>query len=275
MSEAIDKIVELTNAGKLSDAVTMIHQLVDRNEDLKGANIALAHILLLAGDWQYINRLLPENTNTLMTSGFISSIGMGRPVNALGQPVPWFTYPAIDFLDGIVEKEWSVFEWGSGNSTLWWADRVASVVAVEDDADWYEEVIKQVPSKVQLLKKTEADYYSAITDFPANSFDVIVVDGSSRNDCARFALSRLKENGILIFDNSDNIKFSESSTMLKDLGFYRIDFWGLIPSYLYKNCTSLYFRDTEFLKNYGTPCEHSSSVGLSCSQAMEQNKLSR
>ena len=275
MSDAIDNIFALANAGKLSDAVTLIHQLVDRGESPEGANIALAHILLLAGDWQYINQLIPANTNTLVASGFIRSIGMGRPINALNQPVPWFTYPAIDFLDRIVKPEWSVFEWGSGNSTLWWSGRVASVVAVEDDAVWYEEVVKQMPANVQLLKKTEADYYSAIADYPANSFDAIVVDGSSRNDCARFGVSRLKEDGVLIFDNSDNVKFAESSAILKDLGFYRIDFWGLIPSYFYKNCTSLYFRDPGFLKHYQSPHLHQSSVGPSCSQAMEQNKAQR
>lgn len=272
MNDSMNQIFELARAGKLKEAAAQICQKVDRNEDLENMNIALAHILLLAGDWAYMNRLLPKDTNFFMTSGFLNSIGMGRPINNLDQPVPWFTYPAIDFLDGIVQREWSVFEWGSGNSTLWWASRVESVTAVEDDATWFEEVTKQMPENAKVLKREGPEYYSAISEFEGSTFDAIIVDGSSRNDCARFAVSHLKENGILIFDNSDDGRYEESSDFLKDMGFLRIDFWGLIPSYLYKNCTSIYFKDPQILGNYKHPSKHQSSVGMSCFQAMGKNK---
>ena len=275
MNDSINQIFELARTGNLKEAASLINQKIEQKENLENMNIALAHILLLAGDWSYMNRLLPKDTNFFMTSGYLNSIGMGRPINGHDQPVPWFTYPAIDFLDGIVKPEWNVFEWGSGNSTLWWASRVESVTAVEDNAAWFEEVTQQMPGNATVLKREGEDYYSAISEFGGKLFDAVIVDGSSRNDCARFAVSHLKESGILIFDNSDDGRYEESSDFLNEMGFLRIDFWGLIPSYLYKNCTSIYLKDPKILGDNTHPSNHQSSVGISCFQAMANNKTSK
>lgn len=59
-----------------------------------------------------------------------SAIG-GRAVDADGEPYPWLTYPAVQFLEGRIRAEFRVFEYGSGSSTLWWSRRVASVVSCD------------------------------------------------------------------------------------------------------------------------------------------------
>ncbi|MCZ6675441.1 MAG: hypothetical protein O7C75_21140 [Verrucomicrobia bacterium] len=91
-------------------------------------------------------------------------------------------------------------------------------------------------------------------------------------DGLQVASKQLKDRGIIVFDNSDVKSHQAAQEHLKKEGFYRIDFWGLIPSYLYKNCTSIYFKDPCILKPGTLPHEHNSSVGLSCSQALEQGK---
>ena len=261
----IEEIFKLVKIGKLKEAAEIIKRLIDQGQNVKGMNVNLAHLLFLAADWAYIDKLLP-NKNTFSKSGHLMSIACARPVNAEGYPVPWFTYPAIDFLDGIVSKEWMVFEWGSGNSTLWWASRVHSVVAVEDNNNWYVEISKKLPKNAQILNKEGCDYYKVISDFPKNKFDVIVLDGSQRNECLKMAIPHLNEDGILIFDNSDSKEYIESSNYLSSLDFYRIDFWGLIPSFLYKTCTTIYFKNPKILSSQQVQYNHTSSVGISLSQ---------
>ena len=263
----IEEIFKQAQTGKLKEAAELIRKLVDQGEDLKGTHVNLAHILFLAADWSYIDRLLPRNTNTFSKSGHLKSIASRRPINDEADPVPWFTYPAIDFLDGIVSKEWVVFEWGSGNSTLWWSSRVHTIVAVEDNSNWYDEVSKKLPNNAKMLNKEGDDYCKTIAHFPENAFNVIVVDGSQRNRCLKIAIPYLKEDGILIFDNSDGKDYIESSNYLNSLDFYRIDFWGLIPSYLYKNCTTIYFKNPKILSSRKAQYNHRSSVGTSCFQA--------
>jgi len=120
--------------------------------------------------------------------------------------------------------------------------------------------------------KSDNEYVAFIDQFPDKSFDVTVVDGSSRNECTYHAIKKLKPGGILIFDNSDGTEYREANEFLIKNDFMRIDFWGLIPSYPYKNCTSIYSTSTDFLKPKNVPCDHQSSIGISCFQAMNENK---
>jgi hypothetical protein len=264
------EIYRLVENGELKKAADLIRSCMDSGEDLGGMNVFSAHVIFQAADWDGVTRNLPPETNFFATSGLINSLRRGRPLNAQDEPIPWFTYPAIDFLDSVVRPDWTVFEWGSGNSTLWWAARTAHVVSVEDDAAWYAEVVKQVRPNSRSLFKQGRDYFEALRAYPDAAFDVIVIDGSSRNDCALVAPDKLKPGGLIVFDNADSQEFDAGQQFLIDQGYYRIDFWGPIPSYLYKNCTSVFFKDPALLRRTAVPSVHRSSVGISCFQAMNR-----
>jgi hypothetical protein len=163
-----------------------------------------------------------------------------------------------------------VFEYGSGWSTAWWAQRVESVLAVEHDAKWLGMVEPQLPVNARVSLRTDADRYIGELQACGGDFDIIVVDGEHRNQCARAAAARVKPSGAILFDNSDRISFSEGVRYLSDNGWLRIDFFGLSPSYLYKGCTSLFFRDTSWLSGAPIPAEQRTSIGPTCSQAIQE-----
>jgi hypothetical protein len=52
---------------------------------------------------------------------------------------PWLAKSAILLLDSYLKPGDIGFEWGSGRSTLWFAQRVAHLYSVEDNRDWYED----------------------------------------------------------------------------------------------------------------------------------------
>src|SRR5665811_522864 len=56
--------------------------------------------------------------------------------SATGAPIPWYTYPAIDFLSQRNFKGKNILEFGGGQSTHWWADRAETVLTVEEDSEW-------------------------------------------------------------------------------------------------------------------------------------------
>jgi hypothetical protein len=264
-----NEIMSLVARKDYKQAAQVIRSGLDADADFEGAHVLAAHAVLQAADWDGVTRLLPKGTNFFASSGMLNSIQKGRPVNAEDEPIPWFTYPAIDFLDSVVQPEWSVFEYGSGNSTMWWAKRVRQIISVEDDAAWYAEVIQQTPANSELqLRVGEAIYADAIKAYPDASFDVIVIDGSHRNACALAASSKVSPNGVIIFDNADGPEFDAGQQHLLDCGFYRLDFWGPIPSYLYKNCTSVFFRNPDLLRRKTVPSQHRSSIGRSCFQML-------
>ena len=93
------------------------------------------------------------HTRYLARRGWLRSVQLREAVDLDG-PIPWLTYPAIDFLAGLSRPTWSVFEYGAGSSTLWWEKRVARLVSVEHDAAWAEQVR-------QSLKGGSADVLTA------------------------------------------------------------------------------------------------------------------
>ncbi len=250
------------------ELLRLIKHGLQTGADFKGLHIDYAHVLLLQADWLGITQLMPGGTNILEASGWLTSLASGRPVNARREPIPWLTYPAIDFLDSVVKSDWLVFEWGAGNSTRWWSKRVHHVYSMESNAEWCDEVKSGLAGNVTLSHRDRGDeYVDFIGSFEDNSFDVIVIDADHRNNCAKAAVPKLKDNGFIVFDNSDSADFDEGVSFLCKSGLYRLDFWGLIPSYLYKNCTSVFFRDPEVLRTNQLPSRHESSVGMSCAQA--------
>ncbi|MCZ6672242.1 MAG: class I SAM-dependent methyltransferase [Verrucomicrobia bacterium] len=268
--KVLAEIDSLLNNGDTLNAVKKLQEATEAGVAIAPHHINFAHKLILSAHWKSITQLLPNGTNFFVSSGWLKSIVKSRPVNSQEKPVPWFTYPAIDFLDGIIQADWNVLEYGSGNSTLWWASRVRNIVAIENNKTWYEEIREQLPENASIhLFEEKEDYISGVSSLD-DKYDVIVIDGSHRNECANAGLPHLENNGIIVFDNADVIAHKAAQERLKKEGFFRIDFWGLIPSYLYKNCTSIYFKDSSILKPRFLPHQHVSSVGLSCSQALEQ-----
>jgi hypothetical protein len=159
-----------------------------------------------------------------------------RVVDKDGRPVPWYTYAAIEYLDSLDWSDRTVFEYGCGQSTHWWAERAKSVTAVEHNADWYRQVTETAPGNVTLLLETD-DYVQAIAS--RGSFDVIIIDGvsRSRNDCAALVSKHLAPGGIVVFDNSD--RYPEACHYLRDQELLQVDFHGPVPMGAQTNTTSL------------------------------------
>lgn len=192
--------------------------------------------------WRLIS--LYQMRRYLEEVGWLQSRLVGLPVDRNGCPLPWFTYPAISFLENRVKSEMRVFEYGSGNSTLWWGDRVSSVVSCEHDSHWYDLMKSKIPSKVEYIYRELAsggEYSRAIVAYE-DAFDIVVIDGRDRVNCARNALRSLVRNGVIVWDNSERPEYRDGHAYLTQNGFDRLDFYGLGPLNTYAWCTSIFYR---------------------------------
>jgi hypothetical protein len=244
-------------------------QLRSAPDPLKPYATALANQLIALGPrWNLAEALLPRRANWLRTSGWVRSVAEQRPVDGDGAPLPWWTYPAIDWIAARVRPEWRVFEWGSGHSTLWWSSRVARVLAVEHDPAWVAKIRPRLPDTAAVNAHEEQQAYVGALAAAGGVWDVIVIDGRWRDLCAREVQGHLADDGLVLLDNSDVETFAEAIQTLEQAGFHRIDFYGLIPSYCYKNCTSAFFRDPAILNRSARPTAHVSQVGPTVKQGM-------
>ena len=153
---------------------------------------------------------------------------------------PWLVFAARDRLDTLITRDAKVFEWGSGISTVWLARRAALVVSVEHDPAWYEAVGEALAERgLKNCKRTLVErgpgaddvaweaYASLIDAFDDGYFDVVVVDGRARVQCAAHAAAKVAEDGALLLDNAERPRYRAIFERLA--AWDRVDFDGPGP----------------------------------------------
>ena len=181
--------------------------------------------------------------------GLLPSLVRQEPVTRDGTPIPWYTYPAIEYLSQFDYSGKIVFEYGAGNSTLFWASRATRVVSVEHEPEWHRYLSARLPHNCQLFFEDDPESYVGAIDRLDEYYDVIVIDGQSRELCATHASRRLKSGGFVILDNSD--WFPASSQLLRAAGLLEVDFFGFAPSNDATSSTSIYFDRACTLRTEG------------------------
>ncbi len=126
---------------------------------------------------------------------------------------PWLTPTAIRFLEGWLKPGHTVFEWGAGRSTLWFARRVQNVVTVEHDPVWFLKIRSEVShlklNNVEILFIADNQdpispmHYVGAFKQVARQCDLVLVDGIHRELCALAALNEVKPGGLLLVDNAN------------------------------------------------------------------------
>lgn len=199
----------------------------------------LLNVLRIAGPLQVMwkHKYLSEK-------GWFRSFAAKESIDQNGEPIPWFTYPMIQFLEPRLNRSMIVFEYGCGNSTRWFSKYVKEVSSVDHDELWVKKIAPVLPANAAVQYEqlsVDGAYAKAITT-TGREFDVVVIDGRDRNNCARYAIQHLTSEGIIIFDNSHLIEYHEAVEYLHANGFKQIDFFGILPIVPHENCTSVFYR---------------------------------
>ncbi len=98
------------------------------------------------GEWQHLDTEC--NTCGLKSASVLTCCGHVKLI------YPWYTSPFLNELNGWKKKspidikmsEWTVFEWGSGNSTLWWKKHCKNIVSIDDNLTWVDFLAKKINS---------------------------------------------------------------------------------------------------------------------------------
>ena len=190
-----------------------------------------------------------RRSSYLRQVGWFDSSSNRMPIDRKGRHIPWFTYGAVQFLEPRIKEWMTVFEYGSGNSTIWWSRRVSQVVSCEHDGDWYKRMIPELAGNVEYVHCDLqcGPAYSKVILRYRGKFDIIVIDGRDRVNCAKNSLPALKPSGIVIWDNSNRKKYQDGYDHLTGNGFKRIDFAGLGPINAKGWCTSIFYRTANWL----------------------------
>ncbi|NIZ41273.1 hypothetical protein PVA45_07610 (plasmid) [Entomospira entomophila] len=184
-------------------------------------------------------------TSQLYTQGTLRSHKEKIAVDRDGNPIPWMTYPFIDYSKTIDLSDKVIFEYGAGNGTLYWAKRCKKIYSVENDANWYQRMISLKPENSTIYLETDQKLYAKSIEKPGCRFDMIIVDGGCcRGDAIIEAVRHLSDGGMIVLDNAN--RFMNIHRFLFSQGFVRFSFEGLTPSALHGNSTSLFLYLPKF-----------------------------
>lgn len=160
------------------------------------------------------------------------------PTSSKNEAWPWYTYPAIEYLSQYDFSSCAVFEYGSGNSSRFWADRALSVTSVESNPTWYETVKSKLAVNQNLLLRPEINEYVNCIHSGDKSYEVVIIDGVYRFNCAMEAIKGIISGGLIILDNTD--WYPNTANFLREQGFMQIDLIGWGPINPYAWCTSVF-----------------------------------
>lgn len=136
--------------------------------------------------------------------------------------LPWWSYKSIKKIKPWLNRNLTVFEWGSGGSTIFLCNRVKSIVSVENDQNWTNKVNSALSSlnaqnakviqKEINLQSAECFLESSYAQEISDKFDLIVIDGedhfnseshwSARENCFDLSQQSINKEGIIIVDDA-------------------------------------------------------------------------
>lgn len=195
----------------------------------------------------YLQRVMPRSVFTVcgvikrleVNYGHWNSIRRKSAVDNQGKPIAWYSYPALDYINQLDFSAKRVFEYGSGNSSLFWASISKSTASVEDNPAWFNKISGRAMPNLTIRLITDKDrYVNEIGNY--EPFDVIVVDGSYRYACAGKAVSRLAAGGMIILDNSD--LYIQTARLLREADLIQVDMTGFSPMVYYTTTTSFFLH---------------------------------
>lgn len=118
-----------------------------------------------------------------------------------GLIMPYYALPCLEWLKQQELKNWSVFEYGCGYSTIWLRLNTKYVESVDSSESWGAAMGAWYTDDKSL-------YLTQVAK--KQNYDCIIVDGDPiewRPDCVEFCRDFLKPGGYLIIDNFDQEGF--------------------------------------------------------------------
>lgn len=195
-----------------------------------------------------------------VTTGHWRSSLLQKAVDRDGVPVPWLTYPANYFLHQLDFTADHVVEFGGGQSTAWWSVHARSVHTLETDPRWLAEIRLLARDRDNVTVEGVDGPYQMAKHSEGMRADVVVIDGGDRLALARLTPDIIRDDGVVIVDNSDGYWTYDDSPnypileFFESLGWARIDFAGYAAASITPSVTSFFFHpDTARLRGLRPP----------------------
>jgi len=86
-------------------------------------------------EYEMYKYLIKNECSYIHKTGWYRSYIEKKPVDRHGEVIPWMSFPVVSILDEKLNADLTMFEYGSGFSTKFYAKRVKSIISLEYDEE--------------------------------------------------------------------------------------------------------------------------------------------
>src|SRR3989344_8151771 len=106
----------------------------------------------------YLHIIKNDLYTLLFKYGLQQSALTQSALDSKGEPIPWYTYTAIEYIKSLDLSYSRILEWGVGNSTVFWSRNCKYVFGIESKEESCDYVRKHVGSNVELFCAGNKNY---------------------------------------------------------------------------------------------------------------------
>lgn len=194
-----------------------------------------------------------------------------RPPGYLIGDRPGFTFSARHFLTSIINDNMRIYEYGAGESTLFFARYAKEVISVSCNSTILYKVkdaaIEKGNCRVSLILprydtayfgrnfwepdvylsvhkdysgQTFEEYAKSIEEYSDGYFDIVSINRPVQLACLRHAIKKLNEAGFIILHDVDKTEYVWIDKIFNNRNWQKIIFYGPSPSSSYFKCTYIW-----------------------------------
>ena len=161
------------------------------------------------------------------------------------EQLPLLTWPLLDFMKTLDLKNITLYEIGSGNSTILFSNIFDKVESYETNQNWYENLKHKLKNNVSLKLTKLENIYNCSIKFETK--DWLLIDFAGKRTKFVHKLVKFSDDKIpaqIIFDNSE--WYRNGAKILTDRGYIEIPFYGFKSGEKGISCTSLFLLKEKF-----------------------------
>jgi|LakMenE01Jun11ns_1017448.scaffolds.fasta_scaffold9647611_2 hypothetical protein len=180
----------------------------------------------------------------------IASIMTTIKAKGLHQSKPVLSLPFLDWFESYDFSEFNFIEFGSGNSTNYFAEKVKNVISFENDLYYFNSIKPNLLDNVDYRFIESDELITKDLNIVIDEKTIVFVDCAANRFLTTKNIFKLGLPNIFILDNSE--RYKNTCKYIYSKGYAEIPFWGIRLEEPEEACTSVFIKNTFNMieKNY-------------------------
>jgi len=193
-----------------------------------------------------------SNGNIILDYDYFKIASIMTIIKAKGlyENKPMLSLPFLDWFESYDFSKFDLVEFGSGNSTNYFAEKVKNVISFETDIDYYNNLKPKLLNNVDYRFIEKDNLENKTPNIDISQKTIVFVDCAANRFLTTKNIFNMGLPNIFILDNSEALK--NTCKMIYEKGYLEIPFWGIRLMETQEACTSVFIKNNFKMveKNY-------------------------